>query len=181
MSDDRLTEHSRQLAFLRKFAFQLADTGPDEDLDLHEAVDRAVDRVEKLEHRLDELEDMKEMLSDVGTQKTSKEEKVAAIVTYASQKHSGMRGTVVKPKEIAGIVDVSKRYAYDLIDDIVHGDGEHGSLKDGGYDWAVEASSFSAVDKETPERGLAVDFERLHEDDEALNKFINGQPVEGGL
>ena len=181
MTDDKVVEHTRQLAFLRKLAFQLADTGPDEDVDLHEAVTRAVDRVEELEHRLDELEEMKEMLSDVGTQKTSKEEKVAAIVTYASQKDGGMRGTVVKPKEIAGIVGVSKRYAYDLIDDIVHGDGEHGSLTPDGYDWAEEASSFSAVDKETPERGLAVDFERLHEDDEALNKFINDQAVEGGI
>ena len=181
MTDEKVVEHSRQLAYLRQLAHRLADIGDEEDVDLREAVGRAVDRVEELEQRLDELEEMKEMLSDVGTKKTSKEEKVASIVTYASQKEGGMSGTVVKPKEIAGIVGVSKRYAYDLIDDIVHGDGEHGSLTPDGYDWALEASEISAVDKDTPDRGLAVDFERLQDDDESLNKFINGQPVEGGI
>ena len=177
MSDaDDALEH----AALRQLVWALA---PGDHHDYDTIVDGARAAIEEhraLEGRVADLEQRVEMLGDIGTEKTDKEQKVAAIVTYATQKDSRAKGTVVKPKEIAGVANVSTRYAYDLIDDIVNGDGEQGSLRTDGYEWALDASGQTAVDKDAPEKGLIVDFERLHEDPEALNKFINESAAEGG-
>lgn len=174
--DSRVGDHDRELAALKKLAFGLADDGTD---DLFTAAAEAIDRVEAVEQRLEELDQVGDILADVGESKSTKEEKVAAIVTYADQKSSGLAGTVVKPVEIEGVCGISNRYAYDLIDDMVDGDGADGSLSEDGYPWALDASDNGAVDKDTPDKGVIVDFERLHDDPEALNKFINGSAATG--
>ena len=175
MSDEAL-DH----AALRQLIWALAP-GESEDYDtIVDGARAAIEEHRALQERVDDLEQRLDKIGDIGAEKTNKEQKVAAIVTYASQKDAGMRGTVVKPKEIAGVANVSKRYAYDLIDDIVKGDGEDGSLRDGGYPWALDATAQTSVDKEAPGRGLVVDFDRLHEDSESLNKFINETSAEEG-
>ena len=175
MSDEAL-DH----AAFRQLVWALAP-GDAEDYDtIVDGARAAIEEHRELRERVDDLEQRLDRIGDIGTEKTNKEQKVAAIVTYASQKDGGMRGTVVKPKEIAGVANVSKRYAYDLIDDIVNGDGEDGSLRDDGYPWAIDASTQTAVDKDAPDRGLVVDFDRLHDDPESLNKFINETSAEEG-
>ncbi|WP_435075306.1 hypothetical protein [Halorubrum sp. HHNYT27] len=167
-------------AAFKQLVWALAPGEPEDYETIVDGVQAAIEEHRELQERVDDLEQRLEMIGDIGTEKTNKEQKVAAIVTYASQKDSGMKGTVVKPKEIAGVANVSERYAYDLIDDIVNGDGEDGSLHDDGYPWALDAAAQTSVDKDAPGRGLIVDFDRLHEDTEALNKFINGTAAEGG-
>jgi hypothetical protein len=167
-------------AAFKQLVWALAPDEPEEYETIVEGVQAAIEEHRELQERVNDLEQRLEMIGDIGTKKTNKEQKVAAIITYASQKDAGMKGTVVKPKEIAGVANVSERYAYDLIDDIVNGDGEDGSLHDDGYPWALDAADQTLIDKDAPGRGLIVDFDRLHEDPAALNKFINGTPAEGG-
>lgn len=175
-----MTDEGLDHAAFRQLVWALAPGEPEDYDTIVDGARAAIEEHQSLQKRVDELEQRLDKIGDIGTEKTNKEQKVAAVVTYASQKDAGMRGTVVKPKEIAGVANVSKRYAYDLIDDIVNGDGEDGSLRDGGYPWALDAAAQTAVDKESPDRGLVVDFDRLHDDPESLNKFINETSAEEG-
>jgi len=181
MSDRTQAEQERlEHAAFKQLVWALAPGDVDDYDSIVDGVHAVIKERRELEERITDLEQRVEMLGDIGTEKTDKEQKVAAIVTYATQKDGRAKGTVVKPKEIAGVANVSKRYAYDLIADIVNGDSDEGSLRTDGYEWALDASDRSAIDKDAPEKGLIVDFEQLHEDPEALNKFINGTTAEEG-
>ncbi|WP_255196515.1 hypothetical protein [Halorarius litoreus] len=68
--------------------------------------------------RLDAVEKQLAALGDIGATKTTKEEKLAAICMFAQNKQGGQSSTVaVTASEIQGCVGVSRRYAYDLIDE----------------------------------------------------------------
>lgn len=68
--------------------------------------------------RLNAAEGQLTALGDIGTAKTTKEEKLAAICTFARNKRGGPSATVaVTVNEIQGRAGVSRRYAYELIDE----------------------------------------------------------------
>ncbi|MEF8906215.1 MAG: hypothetical protein V5A29_20195, partial [Haloarculaceae archaeon] len=67
--------------------------------------------------RLDGVEAHLTALGDVGTAKTSKAQKLAAIRAFALNKRGSQSTVAVTAEEIQGCVGVSRRYAYDLIDE----------------------------------------------------------------
>lgn len=167
--DDRVSRHDRDLAALKKLAFGLADDGTD---DLFVAVDEAIERVETLENDLEALGDVSEMLADVGEQKTSKETKVAAVVTYANNtRRDEQPGVTVLPKAIKGVTEVSRRYAYDLVDDMIDM-----------YEWAHDPAAverYGAVERDTPQKGVLIDFEGVHGEPVPVNKFTTRSGGQG--
>jgi len=169
-------DKAMQVAF-KRFINDIAGTNDDPDVGPIEASYLALEELERLEtveqelagarQEISELEGVVESLRDIGNEKTTKEEKIAAIVSYADNiRDDGQAEITVAAQEIKGAAGVSRRYAYDLIEDVAE---QHGwasvrepksqpSGKDGGrmIEW---------------KKALAVDFEQLHEDPESVNKF----------
>lgn len=56
-------------------------------------------------------------LGDVGTTKTTKEQKLAAIRRFVQNKGGQQSTVAVIDSDIQGCVGVSRRYAYDLIEE----------------------------------------------------------------
>lgn len=167
--DDRLGRHERELAALKKLAFSLADDGTDE---LFPAVSEAVDRVETLEQRVEALDDVSDMLADVGEQKTSKEAKISAVVTYAANtRRNDQPAVTVLPKAVKGVTEVSRRYAYDLVDDMIEE-----------YAWAhdpTDIDRYGAVERDTAQKGVLIDFEGVHGEAVPVNKFTTRSASQG--
>lgn len=168
---------------LRKLLFELAeDVDPgDEDVTVIDAALAVVERINSLESENEELRDKMadiqsgvEAIQELGSEKTTKEEKVAQLVSYAQNQLNGRSGRVaLTVKEIKGTAGVTRRYAYDLLDDLPEE-----------YDWLLDRSDVSQygdlqIDKSGQDRALVVDFELLHEDDGALNKFTTGNSRKG--
>jgi len=157
---------------MRRVIYGIADD--DGELGDIEAAVAAVERVEELETavtelrgRVAELEEHRDAISDIGQEKTTKEEKIAAIVTWAQRQARDEQGesVLVKVKDIIGCTGVSRRYAYDLLDDLPER-----------YDWLErrqDAPGYSGLESSTEHkvRGLVVDLEQLHTDEAAVNKF----------
>lgn len=125
-------------------------------------------RLESVEARLEAVEDTS----------PGKEGKVRAIVQQARNLREGdQQGVVMDPEQIVGATGVSKRYAYDLAD-------EDGLPSE--YHWILtreqarqEQYGSLEIDGSTAGKAIVVDFERLHSDQEALNKFNNDSGGEG--
>lgn len=132
-----------------------------------EATTNAIDRFEDLERENRRLREVVDSLQDIGQEKTTKEQKVAAIVVWAKRQAQDETGdrVVVKVRDIVGATGVSRRYAYDLIDDLPQE-----------YEWILDRHDVTQygdleLDKDGMERALVVDLERLHSEPEAVNKF----------
>lgn len=135
------------------------------------------DRIDELETELDDLQseyealqDQLDFVGDITQEKTTKEQKIAAIVQYAkNQYEKDGRGAVkVKPKTITGLVNISRRYAYDLIDDMTEQ-----------YTWAYDPESlqqYGELEKTRSQRGVVIDFEGVHGDPVDVNLFTT--PIE---
>lgn len=144
-------------------------------------LDRIEERVDDLEHENDTLRETVDRLGDIGTNKTSKEQKITAVVTYGNQARDDDQSRITVTREnVKGVAGISRRYAYDLIEDMITGDGENGTVGPNGYDWALDPAEQSrAVDQDAPDKGVLIDFERLHDDPASVNKFITGSASVG--
>lgn len=186
-------DRAREIA-LNKLLTRLADieVEPHEempDIGLVEKAVLAVERVEQLERdleatneqldelndRLDEHEQLLDALGDITQDKTTKEQKVAAIVRFADQKRDNDNDVMrVIPREIKGLLDVSQRYAYQLVEDIAQKN-----------DWAqmrdprTQATGKDGGGRQRIKKALEIDFEGVHGDSVPLNKFNNDIAVEG--
>jgi len=119
------------------------------------------DRVDGLEAENGELRTRLDKLGDIGQQKTSKEQKVAAIVTYAdNQRSAGQSAVTVLPRVIKGLVGVSRRYAYDLVDDMVEE-----------YEWAYDPQKVNVHPGHDGAKGVLIDFDGIHGEPVSVNKF----------
>lgn len=168
---ERFVEDQLESAALRQLVWGLAD-GDAEDYDtivrgVHsalETVESMGDRLEQLEAANERLRTRLDKLGDIGEQKTSKEEKIATIVTYAhNQRREGQDAVTVLPKVINGLVDVSRRYAYDLVD---------GMIRE--YDWAHDPANldrYGSIQKKSPRKGVCIDFAGVHGEAVSVNKF----------
>ena len=124
-----------------------------------------------LRDRIDELESEIHAIRDIGSGKTSTEEKFAQIVAYAMNEAGPDRAIVtVTIKNIKGTTGVSRRYAYDLAEKLIEE-----------YDWASDPTERNrSIDQDTPNKGVTIDLEGLHTDPESVNKFTTRSRQEGG-
>jgi regulator of replication initiation timing len=176
---DRSTQDQLESAALRQLVWRLAE-GDAEDYDtIVRGVHSALDRVESMQERMADIEAENERLrsrldklGDIGAKKTSKPQKIAAIVTYAEQRRSdGQDALVVKPGTIKGLVDISDRYSYTLVDNIIDE-----------YEWAHDPSEvqrYGAIGRAKPDKGVLIDFEGVHGDPVPLSKLINDSGEKG--
>lgn len=168
---------------LRKLLFGIADDvdAADDDVTIIDAAVAVIDQYQDLEAenqelrgRLAEIENQIDTIQELGTKKTTKEEKIAQLVTYAENQRGAQTDRVaLTVKEITGVTGVSRRYAYDLLDDLPSA-----------YEWLLDRSDVSQygdleIDKDSQDRALIIDFEQLHKDDGAVNKFTTRTTTEG--
>lgn len=153
---ERVDDHQRKLAD------HAAERAKD-----RKRIHRLEERTDEQAERIEELEASNAALRDIGTTKTSKEEKIAAIISYADNIRDADQSEVaVAAQEIKGAAGVTRRYAYDLIDDVA-----------AEYPWATirdartQPSSKDGGRMIQWKKALAVDFEQLHADPEGVNKF----------
>jgi hypothetical protein len=124
------------------------------------------DRVATVEATVTELETRFDQLGDIGTDAPTKNAKYAAILTFARNKRNGSAKVTVSPEEIRGCVDVSRRYAYDLIDSMgAEIAGVRARQPDDGTAGSVS---------ERKSKALLVDCEAVHESGQAVNQFTTG-------
>jgi len=143
-----------------------------------EATFRALDELDQLRERVADLEaenerlrDRLDRLGDIGEDKTSKEQKIAAIVTYADNVREGedKAAVTVLPKIITGVADVSRRYAYDLVDDMIRE-----------FPWAHDPTAVEThLEQNSRQKGVLIDFEGVHGEAVAVNKFTTRSSGQG--
>jgi len=170
VDEDLDEDQALDIAFPR-LVHSLAGTREDTDVGVFEATVRAIDAVESIQERVDELENENEQLrtrldklGDIGEEKTSKEQKIASIVTFAdNQRGDDQDAIAVKPSTIQGLVDVCRRYSYDLVDDMIDE-----------FDWAhdpTEIQRYGSVERDTSDKSVVIDFEGVHGAAVPVNKF----------
>ncbi|ADQ69112.1 hypothetical protein C499_05990 [Halogeometricum borinquense DSM 11551] len=161
---------SIEITALRKLVYRLAPADREYD-HVAEAASAVVERFQSLEEESEQLRDRLDKLGDIGERKTSKEEKIAAIVTFAARKKGEKPAITVKPKTIKGLIDFSRRYAYDLVDDM-HDE----------YEWAhdpTQVDQYGMLEKDTSQKGILIDFDGVHGDPVPVNKFTTGTAEQG--
>lgn len=130
------------------------------------------DENDELRARLDALESRMDVLED---DSSSKDGKIRQIVAGAENNRTGDQSAIVmNAAKIVTVTGVSRRYAYDLIEDLPEQ-----------YHWILTRSEarerqFGSIEindgKQT--KAIVIDFEALHSDPEAVNKFTTSS--EGG-
>lgn len=173
MFDDHLTKSEGRVAMFKLAQAVGADSvGPD--TGMVEAASAVAAEFESLADRVAELEQNMDAISDLGRERTSKEEKIAAIIQFAMNKADGSRSAVLmRPNEIKGIAGVSERYAYNLVDDLPE---EYEFFRS--RDEARQYGSLG-IDTDKQAKAMIVDVELLQQNEAALNKFNNGRPGQG--
>lgn len=167
---DSLTETSDRLAKVLGVDDDLVKAADDTNVD-----GSVMDRIDDLEAQMNRIESQLEAIQDLGREKSTKEEKIARLVQYAQNlSNDGRSGRILlKAKDIKGTAGVSRRYAYDLMDELPEK-----------YEWALNRSQLSQygdleIDKDGQDRALVIDLDALHTDDEAVNKFTTRTTTEG--
>ncbi|WP_273836191.1 hypothetical protein [Halococcus sp. PRR34] len=181
---EQVQDMQTDIAFLKKAVTTLTDADLGDDMGvmaLSDAAEETRTEIDDLRIAVESHGDTLASIADVGEDKSSEGEKVAAIVAYADQSRGQSTKVVVTPKEIAGTTGCSKRYAYDLVDKI-GGLDEGGGYDDGQHPWAAvreaETVTTGKGDREKP-KGLKIDFDRVQRDPGALNQFNNGSGGNG--
>lgn len=134
-----------------------------------------IPRLQELEERVDELEAENQRLQERLKDTSDKNGKKAAIVEFAQNKREAGKPLVkVCAMDIKGATGVSRRYAYDLVDDLP--DEE---------DWFLtpeEMDQYGSIqlDKNKQEKFLGVDFEGVHSAGVPVNKFTTDQARKEG-
>lgn len=124
-------------------------------------------RVEQLADTVDELDQRVAVLGDVGTEKTTKEQKYAVILAFALNKGGATQTKVaVTAPEITGCVGVSRRYAYDLID-VMATEVDGVRLRE-----ATQVETGSGVKRK--QKALLVDCEAIHTRGGGMNSLTTG-------
>lgn len=170
-----------EIAF-QKLVVELGGVSLSEDAGLIECAFRTLDSIEELQDRIENLEKENDILrerldglGDIGVKKTSKQAKIASIVMYANNVRDDDKPAVkVLPKDIRGAADVSRRYAYDLIDTMINGDGENGTIGPDGYSWAHdpdEIAQYGSIERKKTDKAVLIDFEGEHGEPVSENKF----------
>jgi len=158
---DEVTGLDRRLTDLQAFVYE----------ELKPRLEALEAENEALRERVAAAESTVESVQSIGSEATSKEEKIAQVVAYAdNQRAPDQNRLTVLPKTIKGATGVSRRYAYDLAADMIES-----------YGWALDPRDQPRhVEQDQRQRGVIVDFERLHSADGVVNKFTTGDRQNGG-
>ena len=143
----------RELALVRKRVTDLED----ENEDVRETIETLSDRLS--------------VLKDQMGQPQGKDTKVAALVEYADNKRDpDQKGAKLGIQEIKGTTGCSRRYAYDLVEELPE---EYACVVD-----QRDADNFGGAELANDSVGLFVDVELAHEDDRLVN-HLTTQTAEG--
>lgn len=165
---DRATDHD--IPLLKGTVRAILDADIDEIAELPDAGRGFNQRVGSHEDRLDTLERQLAALGDISSTKTTKEQKLAAVLHFATNKRETQSGSVtVTADEIQGCVGISRRYAYDLIEDAAE-------LCSG-----VRVREARDVQTSTgvkhKKKALLVDCEAVRMDSDSVNQFTTKEAV----
>lgn len=150
-----------ELLAIRKFIFRAAGFGPHDeipdDYDLHDAVDDALDEMNKKDENRERIEQLEytidQLVTDLPTQTRSKREKLGAIVRRVAEDapDGAIRSTINRDKA-AGVADCTNRHALNLFDEL----GET-------FDWAtyVPDKSPAILRIEFGEQGAAAFIDQI--------------------
>lgn len=146
----------KEEAALRKLVTYMSPA--DDDAEIFQKVDALIDQWHDREQRLEELE--RKM-----TRAPDKEGKIADIIEHAANLRNGQDVLKLSPRDIMAATGVSRRYAYDLIDDLP--DDE---------DWflsheTVKESQFATHEMDNDTKRLGVDFEGVHSEGAPVNRL----------
>jgi len=140
--------------------------------DLHLSVDVLIDRLADAEERIDELEAETDRLRERAASSDGKADKVAQIVRAALNIRDDKPAVKLDAQNIQTATGCSRRYAYDLMDDLPDE-----------YDWALtpdEMSQYGSLEIDNGGRRLGVDIEGVHSRGCPVNKFTTGDGRGGG-
>jgi len=129
------------------------------------------ERLVTLEARVATVERQLETFGDIETEPTSKDEKIAAVLAYATNKHDPGQSTVaVTAPEIKGCASVSRRYAYDLVDAIAK-DVDGCQLRE-------SATVQTGAGTKHKPKAVLVDCEAVHGERGDVNSFTKGSATD---
>lgn len=179
--DESTSAMRNELAFIKRTLVVLTDAEIGGE---HHPLEGLPDAGEQTRGDIDDLQSavtnhgkQLEAIRDVGSEKTGKDEKVAAIAAFAQQKVDGSQSKVlVEASEIRGCTGVSRRYAYDLVDTIGNSDQ---------YEWAGVRDAMSVTTGSgttQKKKALKVDCGKLRgssQDPDTVNKFTTRTDEEG--
>jgi hypothetical protein len=139
--------------------------------ELPSLADDLQERLVTLEAHLETVERQLSTFGDIETEPTSKDEKIAAVLVYATNKRDPEQSTVaVTAPEIKGCASVSRRYAYDLVDAIAE-DVAGCQLRES------TTVQTGAGAKHKP-KAVLVDCEVVHGERGAVNSFTTGSATD---
>lgn len=138
---------------------------------LFRVIEQLLARIDTLEQRVETLEGLQ--------RHEGKDAKVEQIVQYAeNQRRGAQRGIAVTPKEIRGVVGCSRRYAYDLVEELPEQYPFLVSREDARQYGELE------LDHEQRSKALVVvldqECELVHSDGPSVNRFTTRDEREGG-
>jgi hypothetical protein len=165
------------------FAHALGETTDDTDVGPAEAwvaaletIQSQQEQIEALQRQVTDNSQQLDRLGNIGEEPTTKEQKIVAVLQYAENiRNPNESKVVVKPKDIKGATGVSRRYAYDLVDEM------HDS-----YEWATDntrrearTTGLSGAESDSPPCGVLIDFDEVaHATDGVVNKFTTRNTAE---
>lgn len=131
-------------------------------------------RLDELEGRVDDLEAENDRLRSRLSEQGGKDDKIASIVEYAVNQRSGDKAVRLTPTEIKGATGVSRRYAYDLCNDLPDE-----------YAWMLtpsDAQQYGSleIDHDSQAKAIVVDFAGVHSSGVPVNKFTTTDEGQGG-
>lgn len=175
MSVQRPSEMSRDE--LESTVDELQETVENLETLVHVQIEKRKDleaTVDDLVERVDTLEAENERLRDRLDDSSSKGQKVAQIVEFATNIRDGQAVVKLSATNIKGATGCSRRYAYDLIDDLPDE-----------YDWALSKAEMRQygdiqLKNNSDAKTLGIDFEGVHSAGVPVNKFTTpSEKMEG--
>jgi hypothetical protein len=169
---DLATIADRDLPLLKGTLRALTNEDVDAVDDLPDAGREFGDRIDRLEERLVAVERRLDRLGDLDRERTSKEEKFAAVLTFAENKRNGSVKVALSPQEVKGCTGVSRRYAYELIDEM--GEAVEGvEVRE-----ARQVQTGSGTERKG--KALLVDCDLVHHNGGGVNEFTTGGGSDDG-
>ncbi|WP_276248630.1 hypothetical protein [Haladaptatus sp. YSMS36] len=125
------------------------------------------ERLHELERQLVEVDERLAQFGDISPEVSTKKQKFVAILEYAANKQRGDQSRVsVSATEIKGCVGVSRRYAYDLLEEMAE------SVE--GCQLREAQSIQTSTGVKQKRKALLVDCEEVHSNRGDVNQFTTG-------